>query len=192
MRLTKEEVEGLLRAHSARKPKSSSSNTTDNATRGRLSRTHGERFEQVINASLEAYRAKGYAVVEKTPEPMRPLNKPNTKGQFLACFVSMAQPDYQGTLAGGRSVVFEAKYSASDRINKNRLTPAQADRLAQHAALGAICFVLVGFQGDCFRIPWQVWAQMESMFGHKHIKRVEAEPYRIPEHNGFLQIFHGL
>ncbi len=33
---------------------------------------------------------------------MKPLRAPNQLGQFLACYTKAAQPDYKGTLKGGR------------------------------------------------------------------------------------------
>ena len=79
--------------------------------RGRQSRYEGESFEKLLDISCEMYRMHGAARIEKTPEPMRPLSRPNSKGQFTACYVKAAQPDYKGTLAGGQAIVFEAKHT---------------------------------------------------------------------------------
>ena len=91
--------------------------------RGLQSKRAGEHFENMIAASLGWYKDKGVAFIEKTPEPMRPLRPPNRQGQFLACYTKAGQPDFKGTLTGGRAVVFEAKHTDSDRIEYNRLTP---------------------------------------------------------------------
>lgn len=90
--------------------------------RGLQSKRAGEHFENLLAASLGWYRDKGVAFVEKTPEPMRPLRPPNRQGQFLACYIKAGQPDFKGTLTGGRAVVFEAKHTDSDRIEYGRLT----------------------------------------------------------------------
>ena len=78
---------------------------------GQRARYEGESFEKLLDISCEMYRMHGAARIEKTPEPMRPLSRPNSKGQFTACYVKAAQPDYKGTLAGGQAIVFEAKHT---------------------------------------------------------------------------------
>lgn len=160
---------------------------------GLQSRRSGEQFEDMITASLSWYEDKGVACIEKTPEPMKPLGKPNKKGQFLACFVKAAQPDYKGTLAGGRSVVFEAKHTDTDRIKYDRLTDEQVDRLKLHHALGAVAFVLVSFGlRDFYRVPWEVWRDMKDIFGRKFIKQAELEPYRMQYIAGVLKLLEGI
>lgn len=160
---------------------------------GLQSRRAGESFESVIDASLQWYQQRGVACVEKTPEAMKPLSKPNRNGQFLACFTKAAQPDFKGTLAGGRGVVFEAKHTDGDRIEYSRLTKEQADRLDLHHRLGAVAFVLVSFGlRDFYRIPWEVWRDMKDIYGHKHMKEPECEPYRVHYMAGVLKMLGGV
>ena len=161
--------------------------------RGLQSRMAGEYFEGVINASLEWYKLRGTADIEKTPEPMKPLGKPNRKGQFLACYTKAAQPDYKGTLYGGQSVVFEAKHTDTDRIEHGRLTKEQADALELHHSMGAIAFVLVSFgMQDFFRVPWTLWRDMKAVFGRKYIKPEELEIFRVPFMAGVVKLLDGI
>lgn len=161
--------------------------------RGRQSRIVGEHFESVIAASLRWYEDKGVACIEKTPEPMKPLRAPNRQGQFLACYVKAGQPDFKGTLTGGRSVVFEAKHTDSDRIEYGRLTDEQVEKLSTHHKLGAAAFVLVSFGlQDFYRIPWEVWRDMKAIYGRKHIKQPELEPYRVQYIAGVLKLLEGI
>lgn len=161
--------------------------------RGLQSKRAGEHFEAMIEASLQWYEAKGAATITKTPEPMRPLRPPNSKGQFLACYVKAAQPDFQGTLTGGRSVVFEAKHTDAEKIEYSRLTDEQIEKLSTHHALGAAAFVLVSFGlQDFYRIPWDVWRDMKTIYGHKHMKRPECEPYRVHYIAGVLKLLEGI
>ncbi len=69
---------------------------------GARSRASGEMFEGWISAACDFYQRTGYAVIEKTPEPMKPLGKADRFGRFLACFTKQAQPDFKGALCGGR------------------------------------------------------------------------------------------
>lgn len=161
--------------------------------RGMQSRVAGNQFEDMISASLEWYEDKGVACVEKTPEPMKPLGKPNRLGQFLACFLKAAQPDYKGTLNGGRSVVFEAKHTDTDQMKYDRLTDKQIDRLTIHHKMGAAAFVMVSFGlEDFFRIPWPVWRDMKAIYGRKYIKAPELEPYRVQYMSGVLKLLEGI
>lgn len=161
--------------------------------RGLQSKRAGEHFENLLAASLGWYRDKGVAFVEKTPEPMRPLRPPNRQGQFLACYIKAGQPDFKGTLTGGRAVVFEAKHTDSDRIEYGRLTQEQIDSLTEHYRLGAAAFIMVSFGlQDFYRVPWEVWRDMKSIYGRKHIKQTELEPYRVQYIAGVLKLLEGI
>ena len=161
----------------------------DRRYRGMQSRAAGEHFESMIEASCIWHREHGLACIDKTPEPMKPLSKPNFRGQFLACYTKAAQPDFKGTLAGGQSVVFEAKHTDADRITYDRLTADQIDDLDMHYKLGAVAFVLVSFglQGF-YRIPWEVWRDMKELYGRKYITEEECERYRVPFVSGVIRM----
>lgn len=157
--------------------------------RGMSSKIAGEQFEKMIEASCEWYKQQGLACIDKTPEPMKPLSRPNYMGQFLACYTKAAQPDFKGTTDGGLSVVFEAKHTDDDRIKYDRLTGDQMDDLEMHHKLGAVAFVLVSFGLESFhRIPWPIWREMKERFGRKYITRKEAEPFRVPYVSGAIRL----
>ena len=161
--------------------------------KGLQSKRAGEHFENMITASLNWYCDKGVAFVEKTPEPMKPLRKPDRQGRFLACYTKQAQPDYKGTLKGGRAVVFEAKHTDDDRIEYNRLTKEQRDDLEHHHKLGAVTFVLVSMGlTECYRVPWPVWRDMADTYGRKYMTRDELLPYKVPVVAGFVKFLDKL
>ena len=164
--------------------------STDKRSRGWMSRERGKAFEARIDASFEYYRSRGYAAVEKTPEPMKPL-KDLGSGRFIACYEKKAQADYKGVMKGGREVVFEAKYTASDRLTQDRVTPEQTVFMNEHTALGARCFVIGGFaSGNVYLIPWAVWADMKTHFGRKYAKEADLEAYKTKTGwNGTLMLF---
>lgn len=148
---------------------------------GKRSRVAGEAFERYIQAACDWYRENGAADIEKTPEPMKPLRPPNSKGQFLACFTKQAQPDFSGTLNGGRAIKFEAKHTDDDRIQRSRLSDEQMGELERHHRMGAVAFILVSFSLQQFtRIPWPVWRDMADAYGRKYITREEAKKYAVP------------
>lgn len=153
--------------------------------RGALNRAEGQRFESRIEAACRYYRTAGLALIKKTPEPVKILSKINTRGQFNACYERKADPDYQGTLKGGRSVVFEAKYTSGDRITTSRLTQEQINALEFHWSMGAAAFVLIGIQQEYFRVPWEVWRKLPK--GHQYMDCYDAAPFRVKESGGIIR-----
>ena len=160
---------------------------------GARARIAGEIFENQIEGSLRWHIDRGLLKANKTPEPMKPLGKPNARGQFLACYTKKAQVDFCGTMYGGRSVRFEAKQTDSDRFEHKRLTDEQMDDLRDHQKLGALCFVLLCFGFDHFyRVPWQVWENMKEISGRKYVTERDVQRFRIPVSSGVLKILHGI
>lgn len=146
---------------------------------GATSRIMGQQFEDRLNQSFEFYSKAGFAHVEKTPEPMKVI-KSLGNGRFEACFQKKAQPDYKGTLKGGRAIVFEAKFTASDRVEQSRVGEMQTEYLDLQDKLGARCYVVIGFKtGNVYRIPWDVWRDMKDHFGHKYVTENDAQQYKI-------------
>ena len=94
--------------------------------------------------------------------------------------MKQAQADFKGFLRGGLAVNFEAKHTDTPRMEQDRVTQEQADRLERAFRYGAAAFVVCSFSGqDFFRVPWEVWRSMKALYGHKYITVQEAEPFRI-------------
>ncbi len=162
-----------------------------NAIRGAQNRAAGEYFEGLIKAACAEYRKWQYADIDKTPEPTRQLTKMDEKGQFRACYEKKAQPDFKGTLMGGRSVVFEAKYTGSGKMKQDVVLPQQAESLDRHEGLGAVCFILVAFgMNDIRRIPWETWKRMKQELGRKYITPDDWRIYKIRQKNGIWDFLH--
>ena len=164
---------------------------------GYRSREVGDQLEEYIKAACEVYRLYHLAEVEKTPEPFKVMGPKhqlaNGAWGFEGVFTTQAQPDFKGTLKGGRSVVFEAKASESGQIKQSVVTHEQERALSSHAALGAVAFVLVSLSlRDFYRVPWSVWKDMKSLYGRKYMTAEELEKYRVSFKNGFLHLFDNL
>lgn len=146
---------------------------------GKKNRAEGQLFEAVLDRTFAYYSEKGYALIDKTPEPFK-IIKRLAQTRFIGCFIKRAQPDYKGTIKGGRSVIFEAKYTSTDRITQDRVSDAQWSYMDRATELGARCFVLAGFKsGGIYRIPWPVWSDMKKKFGHKYVTEKDLSEYRI-------------
>lgn len=100
--------------------------------KNRLNNAQGQHFEREILAGCRMYESHGIATIDKTPEPFRVTSKNHRTGEFTGRFSKHAQPDFQGTLYGGRSIMFEAKRTSKDRITRNVLTDTQMDVLEKH------------------------------------------------------------
>ena len=150
-----------------------------NILRGKQNRARGLAFEQMISQACLYYEQLGLAKIEKTPEPMSIIER-LPGGRFVACFQKKAQPDYKGTLKGGRTVVFESKYTSGGKMLDSVVLDVQAKSLDAYSSLGAVCFILVGFSsGNCYRIPWSTWRNMKEEFGHKYFTEEQAARYKV-------------
>lgn len=143
-----------------------------------INNAQGHIFEDYIKAACEIYKQSGRAEIEKTPEPFRVTSK-QRDGVFTGRFTSLAQPDFQGTLSGGRSIVFEAKYTTTNRLKRGILTDTQIEALERHAKLGALAAVCAGINDKFYFIPWNVWREMKERFGRQYVTTENIEPYRV-------------
>ena len=167
----------------------------DRVLAGKKAKSDGDYFERLINEACERYKREGFAYIEKTPEPMKVI-KPYSipRGQFIAHFDTTAQPDYKGTLSGGRAICFEAKCTGKDKILQDRVTDAQTDALLTHAKLGAEVFILVGFFSQIvpsfYKIPFQIWYEMKTIYGRKYVLETEIQDFKVGEQHivDFLEV----
>ncbi len=143
-----------------------------------VNNAQGQIFEKGIKAACLIYHDSGRAEVDKTPEPFRVMNK-GQDGTFTGRFTALAAPDFQGTLKGGQSIVFEAKYTTTDRLKRNILTDAQMEALENHLRIGAESGVCAGIQNDYFFVPWELWRDMKKHFGRLYVTSQNLETYRI-------------
>ncbi len=142
---------------------------------GQINRELGKNFEEQVEMICDIYRQNQLALIEKTPEPMKIL-KHIENGRFETVFTKSAQPDFKGTLKGGQTVVFDAKFTETPKIAYQALSDFQRETLMAYQELGAKAFVLVGFvDGNMYPVDINLWTNMQNVFGHKHIKQVELE-----------------
>jgi recombination protein U len=159
------------------------------AIRNKKSRSRGKEFESIIETACEYYSLRHYAEIEKTPEARQVIGRTGgRKSQMICINAKKAQPDFKGTLNGGRSVVFEAKHTDEGRILASRVTDAQAELLDKHELLGALTFILVSFgMEEFYRIPWYDWKRMKELYGRKYVTPSDLGEYRVREADGVLR-----
>ena len=151
----------------------------NNVYKGMVNNAQGRLFEERIIAACEYYRIRKKAVIHKTPESFLCLKKSNTTKTFTGRFTAKAQPDFCGTLFGGKSIVFECKYTTADRIRKTVLTPTQMEVLRQSEDIGAQAYVCFGIQDKTFFMPFRIWDNMEKIFGYKYLMPGWIKEYEV-------------
>lgn len=146
---------------------------------GYQAKINGKHFEERLEATFNYYKSRGSALIEKTPEPMRVV-KSVGGGKFIAFFEKKAQPDYKGILPGGRMVVIEAKYTTAAKMEQNRVRAEQSEYMDSYAKLGARCYVVAGFSsGNVYRIPWDDWNNMKTIYGRKYVTETDIEKFKV-------------
>ena len=143
-----------------------------NNDRGRL-------FENLLGHACRYYRNDKVAMIEKTPEPFRVKEK-YKGGYFKGQFTGNAQPDYKGTLRGGRAIAFEAKMTSTDRIKKSVVTKFQESCLNYHYEMGAYVGVVCMIKNTVAFVPWSDWQRMKELFGRQYILEKELREYQVP------------
>lgn len=159
--------------------------------RGLISRERGKQFEARIDQTFDYYKQTGFAAIDKTPEPMKPIQRLDNV-RFVACYEKKAQTDYKGVVKGGREIVFEAKYTDAERMDQSRVKKEQGDYMDLHTALGSRCYVIAGFaSGQVYRVPWEVWKNMKARFGRKYVTEADLKEYRVQTAwNGMLLLLN--
>lgn len=138
----------------------------------------GKNFEKLIDLACKYYRDEGKADITKIDEPFRVIRLKKA-GRFEGQFTKNANPDFEGTLDGGRSICFEAKYTTIDRMKQNVVSSKQAEVLEIKSKLGGLAGVCIGIKDRYFFIPWNVWTNMKEIFGRKYVKADDLSRYEV-------------
>lgn len=155
---------------------------------------NGERFEHLIDVTCVHYKLKGQAYIQKTPEPLKPIKAMNrAKGLYQAVFTKKAQPDFTGTLQGGRSIIFEAKHTDSTNLPFDRISKEQERDLAYHDKLDAWSGILISFgMKHFFLIPYDRWQWLKVNSGKKSVNQSDLVDYEVSTNNGLLDLLDGI
>lgn len=148
-----------------------------------FSNEKGHSFESEIDFSCEIYKKSKKVLIQKTPEPFRVLSKSNSY-TFTGVFTKSAQPDYTGTLPGGKSIVLEAKCTTTDRLKQGVLSQEQMEQLKMHMELGALAFVIAKIQNRYFLIPFDRFLHMKEFYNRLYVKPDEIKEYEIIAQKG--------
>ncbi len=153
--------------------------------RNRQSNGFGKNFEKFVAMGCDFYREKGIADISKVDEPFRVVRLLKD-GRFEGRFTRKANPDFEGTIRGGRSICFECKYTSKDRILQSVITKRQAEVLDRKLELGGLVGVCCGIRDRYFYVPWKVWSDMEAIWSKKSVSADDLREYEVPFRQGIL------
>lgn len=160
--------------------------------RSMVNNAQGHYFEKFIQGGCNYYYDNGIAVVHQTPEPFRVIKK-YRNGTALVQFTANAQPDFTGVISEGkfkgRSIVFEAKFTTTEKMHKNVLTATQTQILQAYYESGAASGVVCGIKDLTYFLPWVIWRDMRELFGHQYVTQKDVESFRV-KFNGIIHFMH--
>lgn len=138
-----------------------------------LGESHANRgmaFEAALSWQHAQYAAQKAARIYKQHVPSLPV-----KDGKYAKVIGKGTVDYEGLLAGGLFVAFDAKDCAGKRIDLDRLQDHQLRFLDNADALGGLTFVLARFErARVYVIPTKAWIKADEAHRAGHEAYVEA------------------
>lgn len=155
----------------------------------------GSTLEEMVNRSIEQYREKKLALIQKIPTPITPINMDKDSGHItLAYFEQKSTVDYIGSVQG-IPVCFDAKECRTDRFPLANVHPHQIRFMTDFENQKGISFLLIFYSSkDIFYyLPYarlmEFWERSES--GEcKSFRYEELDPsFVLPHHPGILVPF---
>ncbi len=105
----------------------------------------GSTLEDLINRTIEQYREKGLAVIQKVPTPITPVNiDKDSRHITLAYFEKKSTVDYIGAVQG-IPVCFDAKECATDTFPLQNIHEHQVSFMGEFEKQDGISFLLIYF-----------------------------------------------
>ena len=152
----------------------------------------GSTLETMINVSIEMYREKHLALIQKIPTPIKPINMDKENRQItLAYFDQKSTVDYIG-LVQGVPVCFDAKECAVDTIPLHNIHEHQYQFMKDFEEQGGISFIilLMTHKDEAFYIPYKDidrFIRRREEGGRKSFRFEEIRTsFRVREHGALL------
>ena len=103
----------------------------------------GSTLEEMINRTIDKYKEKGLALIQKVPTPITPIKiEPSTRHITLAYFDQKSTVDYIGVVQGV-PVCFDAKECAVDTFALQNIHPHQYDFMKRFEEQNGIAFLII-------------------------------------------------
>ena len=102
----------------------------------------GEALEEFINISIDKYKEKGLALIQKIPTPIKPVKMDqNTRQITLAYFDQKSTVDYIGVVQG-IPICFDAKECQTDTFPLANIHKHQIDFMRDFEKQDGISFII--------------------------------------------------
>ena len=142
-----------------------------------INRRAGSSSESILESMFEYQFKLGNMYIQKNNEPMKCI-KNIGHGKFIAIYTGKSQPDFKGTIKGGRCIVIETKHTSTDRISMSCIDSSKNDEkmyLYNYESMGALCFIAIIFDNanPCM-IPFHHFVSMKEIYGRKYMTRDEC------------------
>lgn len=100
--------------------------------------------ENIVERTCKQYRERNLAVITKVPTPVTVLR---LRGNRISdgFYAKKGTVDFEGTLAGGRSIAFDSKETKSKNLPLDNIQKHQLDYLESVSRMNGIAFILVYF-----------------------------------------------
>lgn len=155
----------------------------------------GSTLEDLVNRTIEQYREKGLALIQKVPTPITPINiDKQSRHITLAYFEKKSTVDYIGAVQG-IPVCFDAKECAAESFPLANVHEHQVRFMEDFEKQGGVAFFLIYYTGsDQFYYlrlcDLLVFWERAREGGRKSFLRSEINPrYYLQANRGFFVPF---
>lgn len=150
----------------------------------------GSALEELINLTLEKYRAGHLALIQKIPTPIKPITiDKESRHITLAYFDQKSTVDYIGVVQG-IPVCFDAKECQEDTVPLANIHPHQIQFMEEFEAQKGIAFILLHLthRNEIYYLPLtdlkRFWQRAQEG-GRKSFTYQEVDKtYRVEGKNG--------
>lgn len=105
----------------------------------------GSTLEEMINRTIDLYRSRGLALIQKIPTPITPIQiEKETRHITLAYFDKKSTVDYLGAVQG-IPVCFDAKECAEDTFPLQNVHEHQVSFMSDFEKQGGVSFLILFF-----------------------------------------------
>ena len=160
----------------------------------------GSTLEDLINRTIEQYREKGLAVIQKVPTPITPVNiDKSTRHITLAYFDKKSTVDYIGAVQG-IPVCFDAKECASDTFPLQNIHEHQVEFMGEFEKQDGLSFLLIYFSHKNlyyymrYKEMMKFWNRKEEGGRKSFLLSELDETFFLPEKSGsfFVPFLEGI
>ena len=160
----------------------------------------GSTLEDLINRTIEQYREKSLALIQKVPTPITPITIDKaTRHITLAYFDKKSTVDYIGVVQG-IPVCFDAKECATDTFPLQNIHQHQVEFMGEFEKQDGISFLILFFSHRnlyyymTYQEMMKFWCRMEEGGRKSFLLSELNEQFFLPEKSGsfFVPFLEGI